>query len=84
MKIKSFECPKSIRNYENNNAWNIRHLIDLIDSFLELLGQGLNLNSSAPLIQLSAALPNFLVFCFTLIVELQKISKKNLQKLNQN
>ena len=27
MKIKSFECPKSIRNYENNNAWNIRHLV---------------------------------------------------------
>ena len=24
-KIKSFECPKSIRNYKKNNAWNIRH-----------------------------------------------------------
>ena len=28
IKIKSFECPKSIRNYEKNNAWNIRHLVD--------------------------------------------------------
>ena len=28
MKIKSFECPKSIRNYKKNNAWNIRHLVD--------------------------------------------------------
>ena len=27
MKIKSFECPKSIRNYEKNNAWNIRRLV---------------------------------------------------------
>jgi hypothetical protein len=31
-KIKSFECPKSIRNYEKNNAWNIRRLVD--ESFL--------------------------------------------------
>ena len=23
IKIKSFECPKSIRNYKKNNAWNI-------------------------------------------------------------
>ena len=28
MKIKSFECPKSIRNYKKNNAWNIRRLVD--------------------------------------------------------
>ena len=28
MKIKSFECPKSIRNYEKNNAWNMLHLVD--------------------------------------------------------
>ena len=28
IKIKSFECPKSIRNYEKNNAWNIRHLVN--------------------------------------------------------
>ena len=27
-KIKSFECPKSMRNNEKNNAWNIRHLVD--------------------------------------------------------
>ena len=27
MNLKSFECPKSIRNYEKNNAWNIRHLV---------------------------------------------------------
>ena len=27
IKIKSFECPKSIRN-KKNNAWNIRHLVD--------------------------------------------------------
>ena len=26
--MKSFECPKSIRNYEKNNAWNIRRLVD--------------------------------------------------------
>ena len=23
IKVKSFECPKSIRNYKKNNAWNI-------------------------------------------------------------
>ena len=28
IKIKSFECAKSIRNYEKNNAWNIRRLVD--------------------------------------------------------
>ena len=28
MKIKSFECLKSIRNYKKNNAWNIRRLVD--------------------------------------------------------
>ena len=28
IKIKSFECPKSIRNYKKNNAWNIRCLVD--------------------------------------------------------
>ena len=28
MKIKSFECPKSIRNYKKNNAWNIRRLVN--------------------------------------------------------
>ena len=28
IKIKSFVCPKSIRNYEKNNAWNIRCLVD--------------------------------------------------------
>ena len=28
MKIKSFVCPKYIRNYEKNNAWNIRRLVD--------------------------------------------------------
>ena len=27
-KIKSFECPKFIRNYEKNNAWNIRRLVN--------------------------------------------------------
>ena len=27
MKIKSFECPKSIRNYEKN-TWNVRRLAD--------------------------------------------------------
>ena len=25
---KSCECTKSIRNYEKNNAWNIRHLVN--------------------------------------------------------
>ena len=28
IRIKSFECPKSIRNYKKNNAWNIRRLVD--------------------------------------------------------
>ena len=28
MKIKSFECPKSIRNYEKKNTWNVRHLVN--------------------------------------------------------
>ena len=28
IKIKTFECPKSIRNFEKNNAWNIRHLVN--------------------------------------------------------
>ena len=28
MKIKSFECPKSIRNCEKNNTWNLRRLVD--------------------------------------------------------
>ena len=28
IKIKIFECPKSIRNYEKKNAWNIRRLVD--------------------------------------------------------
>ena len=27
IKINNFECPKSIRNYEKNNAWNIRRLV---------------------------------------------------------
>ena len=27
-KIKSLECPRSIRNYEKSNAWNIRHLVN--------------------------------------------------------
>ena len=27
-KIKSFECPKSIKNYEKNNTGNIRRLVD--------------------------------------------------------
>ena len=26
--MKSFEFPKSVRNYEKNNAWNIRCLVD--------------------------------------------------------
>ena len=28
MKIKSFECPKSIRNYEKKNTWNVKPLVD--------------------------------------------------------
>ena len=28
MKIKSFECPKSMKNHGKNNAWNIRRLVD--------------------------------------------------------
>ena len=28
IKTKSFECPKSIRNYEKNKSWNIRCLFD--------------------------------------------------------
>ena len=37
MKVKSFEFLKSIRNYEKNNAWNIRGLVD--ESFV-LASQG--------------------------------------------
>ena len=33
MKIKSFECPKSIRNCKKDNAWNIRCLVD--ESFVQ-------------------------------------------------
>ena len=32
MKIKSFECPKYVRNYEKKNIWNVRCLVD--DSFV--------------------------------------------------
>ena len=28
MKIKRFECPKSIRNYEKKNTWNVRRLVN--------------------------------------------------------
>ena len=34
MKIMSFECPKSIRNYKENNAWNIRRLVS--ESFVPM------------------------------------------------
>ena len=34
IKIKSFEGPKSIRNYKKNNAWNIRRLVD--SSFVQV------------------------------------------------
>ena len=33
IKKKNFECPKSIRNYEKNNAWNIKRLVG--DSFVQ-------------------------------------------------
>ena len=33
MKIKSFECLKSINNYEKKNTWNIRCLV--VESFVE-------------------------------------------------
>ena len=32
IKIKSFECPKSMRNYKKKNAWNIRRLVE--ESFI--------------------------------------------------
>ena len=32
IKIKSFECPKSIKSMKKNNTWNIRLLVD--DSFV--------------------------------------------------
>ena len=32
IKIKSFECPKSMKNYLKKNTWNIRHLVH--DSFV--------------------------------------------------
>ena len=28
MKIKSLECPKSIKNYEKKNTWNVKRLVD--------------------------------------------------------
>ena len=33
-KLKSFDCPKSIRNYKKNNAWNIRRLLLLAWCYL--------------------------------------------------
>ena len=45
MEIKTFGCPKAKRNYEENNAWNIRCLVD--ESFVpstqlaDILYQGL-------------------------------------------
>ena len=32
IKIKSFECPKSIKSIKENNTWNIRFSVD--DSFV--------------------------------------------------
>ena len=37
IKIKSFECPKSIKSIKKNNAWNIRLLVD--DLFVPLSKQ---------------------------------------------
>ena len=34
IKIKIFECPKSIRNYKKDNAWNIRGLVN--ESFVQV------------------------------------------------
>ena len=34
MKIKSFECPKSIRNYAKKNTWNVRPLVN--ESFIPI------------------------------------------------
>ena len=47
MKITSFECPKSIRNYEKENTLNIRHLVD--ESFVQL-AQQTNVLSFAPVL----------------------------------
>ena len=43
MKIKSFECPKSIRNYEKKNTWNVKRFVD--DSFAPSAQQTSVLNS---------------------------------------
>ena len=32
MRIKGFECPKSVRNYEKKNTWNVKRFVD--DSFV--------------------------------------------------
>ena len=37
IKIKNFECPRSIRNYEKKNTWNVKRLVD--DSFVPLAQQ---------------------------------------------
>ena len=38
MKVKSFDCPKSIRNYETKkNTWNVKRLVD--DLFVPLAHQ---------------------------------------------
>ena len=41
MKIKSFECSKSIKSIEINNTWNIRLLVD--DLFVQLSKQPIRL-----------------------------------------
>ena len=28
MKIESFDCPKSIKDYEKKNTWNVKRLVD--------------------------------------------------------
>ena len=52
IKLKSFECPKSIRNYEKNNAWNIRRLDD--ESFVTA-----NQQTSEPAYYIAGRLSDF-------------------------
>ena len=69
MKIKSFECPKSIRNYKENNAWNIRHLLE--ESFVPA-----NQRTSVLYCRLSDFKTLFELLC-TLLVFVAKTSTEN-------
>ena len=64
MKIISFECPKSIKNYIKNNAWNITRLAD--DSFVPE-----NQRTSTFLACLDLPLKKLMFDCFHICIPLK-------------